>query len=369
MTNLVTIFIFLIPWGNFFFKQADIWHAQGQFFQVGLLVLFCWSFFEKPRFVHSVNRPLGAFILWAGLVTSCLWITQFTKTQHYPIKIFLPFFNLLCFVLFYKICLEYLDKDSIDKIFKWFRYSIIALLFYCVLQYLQLDQFFKGLGDHQDELVGTIGNPSHLAGYLALVSPLFFNKKGVLPLILLWIIILLTDSATGLLTGFSVTLFWLFMQKKTKLLAYGLCSGIVGLCVILAKLPEFFTSSHRLELWSLSYQTFKQKAITGFGLGSFGLIKFDLQTPSSVWRHAHSEPYQVAFELGIIGLFLAIWCIYGYFNTFRAFKTNQTITLESMFFGFCILSLFFFPAHLWIMATLGMISYSFMFVNYRKGAE
>lgn len=82
----------------------------------------------------------------------------------------------------------------------------------------------------------------------------------------------------------------------------------------------------------------------------------------SIWRHAHQEYYQLIIELGIIGLVLAIWCIYDYFKTFTAFKTDLTIKFASIFFGFCILSLFSFPCHLWLMSTIGILSYSSIYI-------
>ena len=174
----------------------DVWHGHGHFFQISLLFIFCWSFFEKSKCIHIINKPLGLFSLWTGLTTSYLWFRTFVDAQHYAIKIFMPFFNFLCFLLFYKLSIEYLNKEKIEKILSWFKYSILFFLFYCALQYFQLDEFLTGLSG-QDELVGTLGNSSHLGGYLAIVQPIFFEKKllNILALILLWLIIFLANSA------------------------------------------------------------------------------------------------------------------------------------------------------------------------------
>ena len=343
----------------------DLWHGQGHFFQVGLLVIFCFSFFEKPKHIQIINKPLGIFTLWAGLITSYLWMETFVQTQHYAIKIFLPFFNWLCFVWFYKLCLEYLDEEKIEKIFKWFRYSVLLILFYCVLQYLRLDEFLIGTASKHDELVGTIGNPSHLGGYLAIIQPIFFKKGliNILSLMLLWLIILLTVSASGFFVGAMVILFWLLLNKK-----FAIFGGLSVLCCALSgflayKIPLFFSVSHRIDMWKLAFEVFKNKAITGFGLGSFGLMKLDVASfPGMRWQHLHNAYYQVAFELGLIGLVLVLWCIWDYFTIFKTLKTDLTIRLASMFFGFCLLALFTFPDHLFLMATIGMISYSGLFI-------
>lgn len=356
-----------LPFGHFIFKQPDLWHGQGHFFQVGLLIIFALSFFEKAKPVQTLNKPLGVFTLWAGLTTSYLWITTLTKTSQYPIKVLMTFFNVLCFLLFYKLVIEYLDKEKIKKILIWLRYTIIIVLFYCVLQYLKLDEFLKGLSSH-DELVGTIGNSSHLAGYLAIVQPIFFYKRGIIPLILLWLVILLTGSASGVFVGFGVILFWLLLKKQYK---YVIVTGVTGLVILLIMLhlfPRFLNPENRYGMWKAVFNIFKDKAITGFGLGSFGVMKIQLLPETSIWRHTHNEFYQIAFETGIIGLGLVVWCIWEYFKEgFKLIKSNTCLVLLTMFFGICLLSLFSFPLHLWQISAIGMLAYSGLFCIKSEG--
>jgi O-antigen ligase len=120
-------------------------------------------------------------------------------------------------------------------------------------------------------------------------------------------------------------------------------------------------------VWKLAFENFKTKAITGYGMGSFALMKYN--TSSSHWRHAHNEYYQIAFELGIIGLLLLLWCIWEYFRIFKTFRTDLTDRLAVMFSGFCLLGLFTFNAHLWQIAAIGMMSYSFLFTLKNEVAQ
>jgi len=359
MSKLILIFFCLLPWGSFFFRQVDIWASQGQFVQVGILILFCYSFFENPKYVQQINKPLGSFLCWAGLVTAYGWITVFSATQHYPIKIFMPFFNLLCFVWLYKLITEYLDSVSIEKILKWLKYSVILLLFYCVLQYLKLDEFLRGVSGH-DELVGVIGNPMHLAGLLALFQPLFFKKsrENILSLILLWLIILATGSATGLVAGVMVILFWLWFKNRKLAIGFSILSfaSLVALYVVKS---SFFFNSERFRIWGQTFQIIKDKFITGFGLGTFGLS--EINKGGMHWQHLHNEYYQIVFELGIIGLVLILWCIWDYFNKFNSLKTDLTIRLASMFFGFCLLCEVTFFSHLWVTSCIAMMAYGSLY--------
>ncbi len=317
MDKLLLIFFCLLPFAPFFFRQVDLWHGTGQYVQVGILILFSYSFFEKAKTVKLLNKPLGSFICWAGLVTSANWINVFSVSKHYPIKIFMPLFNLLCLIWLYKLKVEYLDSNSIEKILRWVKYSILLVLFYCVLQVLSLDQFFNSIDitNKLDSLVGTIGNQSHLAAFLAVVQPLFFskNRQDILSLILLWLIIIIAGSASGLICGAVVLIFWLFFKSKKIAIGTSILV-LITFVFIFIKHYSYFTDSGRFATWLKVFDIFKKKPITGSGLGSFGVLGIDT---GGHWQHLHNEYYQVAFELGIVGLVLVVWCIWNYFKTFR----------------------------------------------------
>lgn len=363
MDKIFLILLCGLPFSHMVFNKMDIWHGQGHWFQIGILALLCGSLVHKPKSVHIVNKPLACFTLWIGLVTAFSWYSVLVVAKNYPIKLFFPFFNFLCFVVFYKHSLEYLNQESIEKILKYLSYCVLVILGYCVLQKLNLDQFFamanlpKGT---PDTVVGTIGNTSHLAGYLAICQPLFFGKKlfGILSLCLLWLIILMVNSASGVITGIAVLIFYFFHSKSYKKLGI-----LIGLCLVLGIVlflkTNFFSDSHRFHAWSLMYNTFKEKPIIGSGMG---ILNTGIVNTGTIWRHAHLEYFQIALETGIIGLGLLSWCIFDYFKTFRTFKTNLTIRLASIFVGFCVLGLFSFPAHLWLLSSMGMIAYSWLFI-------
>lgn len=364
-------YIFLVllcglPWAYLIFNKTDVWHAQGHYFQLGILVLLAYSFFEKSRQIKIRNIPLGIFTLWAGLVTAFYWYVTLANTGKYAILIFLPFFNFLCFLLFYKFSIEYLKEKDIERILKGLAISVSIVLGYCILQKLHLDQFYTPLGsggsNARDSLVGTIGNSTHLAGYLAICQPLFFRRGwyNYLALIVLWIIIALTGSASGVIVGVGVVLFYLVFKKKY----YQTCI-IVGICGLLLfifrqQLTGFFSFNHRLEFWQALFEKFKQQPITGQGLGILNAWK--IKPLTSTWRHAHLEYYQLAVELGVIGLGILLWGIFDYFKRFWKFRTDLTIRLASIFLGIVLLGLFSFPIHLWLLSSMAMLSYSWLYV-------
>ncbi len=360
--KLIILFFCLIPFGSFFFTKLDVWHGSGQFVQVGILILFCYSFFEKPKY-SQVNKPLGAFLLWAGLSVSYWWVKVLLLTNNYPVKILLPFFNLLCLVLLYKLIVENLNKEGIDRIIKYFRYSLVLFLVYCGLQYFNLDEFLKSITG-KDEIVGTIGNQGHLAGYLAIVQPILFKKKltHILPLILLWIFIILSNSASGIAVGIAVILFSLFFYKKFSWF-YSLVGCLfVAIPIVAIKYPLFFADNQRFRIWGEAYNLIKDKAVTGYSLGYFSALKIPAVGGGN-FRHVHNEYLQVTLELGLVGLVLALWLIWDYFNRFKRDINDTSIKLASIFFGFCVLSLFSFPGHLWVVSTFALFSYAGMYVK------
>jgi O-antigen ligase len=81
-----------------------------------------------------------------------------------------------------------------------------------------------------------------------------------------------------------------------------------------------------------------------------------------MWNHAHLEYYQIVLETGLIGLGLLLWCLFDYFKRVFVILDGTTMKLASIFFGFCILGLFSFPAHIWLLASMGMIGYSWFYV-------
>ena len=354
-----------LPFSYLLFNQVDIWHANGHWFQLGILALIACSLIEKPRHVHTVNKPLAITTLWFGLLTAYYWYESIVKTKNYAILLFFPFFNFLCFVLFYKFSCEYLWEKEIKNILKLLSYSVLGVLFYCVLQVLKLDQFFTALDTRAvDELVGTIGNTAHLSGYLAICQPLFFKKSrfNILCLILLWVILLMCKSFSGIFTAICVILFWLFMTKQYKKIWFGLSGlGLVTIPLVINHtfFTQFLSDSGRFKVWKIVFDVFKKRPITGYGLGIVNALKINIS--SSTWRHLHQEYYQIAIETGIIGLVLVLWCIWEYFKLVNSNRNELTLKLASIFFGFCVLALFTFNCHLWLLASMGMMGYSFIY--------
>ena len=367
VSNVFLIIICFLPFAHllsFATTKVDIWHAQGYFLQLGILVLYFLHLFKR-------SRPLSLLLLWAGLSTFYYWIYFHITLNQYPTFVFLPFFNFLCLVILYDLIIHYLNKDIFLKLIKYLSFSVGLILIYCVLQKLNLDQFYKSLNPavEKDTVVGTIGNSMHLSHYLAIALPLFLIYKGeIRKLLILFCLfaIFLTGSISGLFIALIVLIFYSFFERVFTLKEIALL-GLLAVLVFVFKfhnlknILENLSSSGRIDIWKKYYLVFKERPITGWGLGVVnGLAQ---KKEFLGWRHLHLEIYHFAVELGLISVGLIIWGIIDYFK--RLQKDKAGLIMASVFLGFLIASCFGYPCHIWLMASLGIISYSYNYLEER----
>lgn len=369
MTWLFVILLSGLPFSHFIFQKFHIWMAHGLWFQIGLLVLFCYALFDIGVRSGIANKPLALFTGWLGFITAYNWCLVLKVTEKYPVILFFPFFNFLCFVLFYQIATRHLTYDTVNIVLRYIRYAVTVLLLYSVLQIFDLEQFYKMIGEARGKVdyVGTLGNASHLGGYLALCAPLFFRRKrrDLLALILLWLVVLFTKSASGI-AGCAVGLvtFHLFRKRYHTATILSLC--LIGVGIVFYRLhPEFFNNEGRVFIWIEVWQRCVDRFITGYGLGVMQVWR--LKHITSYWLHAHQEYLQLLAEGGIISLLLLLGVLKHYYATVIN-NCNGTVTrLASVFTVFLTLCFFTFPAHLWLMASMGMVGYSFVYALSDKG--
>lgn len=378
MTYLIIILLCGINIAPLIFPQLDIWHAQGIWTQVCILILFSSTFLKRPVFIEPQNKELGLLHLWIGLLTA--YICFVAQTHHkYDITHFFPYFNFLCLVILYKIIVQYLNVVSIELCLKFIKYAIIANLLISVLQYFGASQFFKLFHPddkfHNNPINGFIGNGTHLSGFLAMMIPVFLyfgKREDYLCLGLMGVLLCLAGTATddpsisGFIIGLVVVSLWLFRVKRPKLwVILSLGVFLVGAFLIVKDMRWFklFTAfSGRNSFWEYYLPIIKQWFVTGCGLGSLNLIHKDSAFPNI--RHLHMEYIQIILELGIIGLVLVFAVIRKFFCLKH--NTRLELTLKCVFLGFCLSACFNYPMHLWLPAVYACFAYS-AFMALKRG--
>ena len=371
MTYLLAILIVGINASPLILPQLDIWHVQGIWTQVCILVLFSATFFKSQNFIEPKNKELGLLHLWIGLQTAFICFIAQSKGK-YDITHFLPYFNFLCLIILYRVIVQYLNRQSVEFCIVFIRYSMIATLFVSGLQFMGASQFFKMFpnmdGSHiNNPIVGFIGNGAHLSGFMAMMIPVFLyfgKREDYLCLVLMAILLGLSGALTGdpsisgwLIAGFVVS-YWMFHVKRISIwLIIGGLVSITGI-VLFINPHNFFSFSGRTGFWSYYTPMIKHWFVTGAGLGTMNIVHKESAFPQV--RHLHMEYLQFILEIGIIGVMLGINLIKKFWETEA--KDNLAFTLKLIFLAFCLSACFNYPAHLWLPSLYAVIAYSFFMV-------
>lgn len=350
----------LVPFAPFLDKRVDLWHAQTHALEAGLILLWLLSL-SKPSKLR-LPMPLILWLAWASLSTLWTWHQVVGQTRQYPLLLLMPLAHLAMIPLgLQAMCL--LDSKGLERVIKVICSVGLILIAYGLLQWANLDQFFRDLDANirKDVIVGTIGNPSHYAAYLAMLLPLlliqrqWYHRLGVgLTLLLL----ILTHSAAALLAAWASLTWMAVLHRKYKRLLICLSVSVLA-ALYLWQHPTELNPHGRLEAWSTYWQMLQKKSLLGWGLGHVHRYSQTVQSgPIFQWRHCHNILLQVGIEQGLIGLSLLLIAIGSFFKrVWQAAPTRTLSAFSASFLAFAINSIFNFPTHLAVTASLGLFCY------------
>ncbi len=301
------VFLAVLPFSPFIFRpNLDLWHSQTIWAQGCVFMLLALSYMQAQH-REPVNRPLALWIGWVALSTLYIWAQTVITKGVYPVQILPGLLHMLILLFFYQVAVKTLDSWSIEQIFQWVCWSGLLMMAYCAVQYLGLDQFFDDLevGSRSHNIVGSIGNPTHLGTYMALLTPMYLMQKRwrwKLAAVASTFIVFWTFSA-GAIIGLACGLLiygWLSYKKYRWML---LSITVLGIIAMFQVRPDLIALNGRLEPWQQFYRFFEAKPITGFGAGFiYEQSKLNTLEIMNNWRHVHNEYFQMAIEHGLIGL-------------------------------------------------------------------
>lgn len=361
MRNILLPIVVLINIAPFIFEvfaphKFDIWQTQGIVFRIWAAILIMYSLIVPPK-RNFCDIPLAC--LFGFIVLRCFWSFVGFSTATFSIEHLLQPLNFLLFVFSAKVIIERITHFDIKKLFIWMRYSLIFTLLVCAAQKLGVAQgFYLLFKDNQfaDNLVsGFIGNGTHLSGFLAMLSPLLFEKRreSILALILMLLVASfsgqnMSDIAiSGPIIVFILGIIFLFFKSK-KIFSIVFGFSILTFLIIYGYLPEqLFSFNGRIGWWSAYLPQLKQTFIFGCGLGTVESIRNTTKILS-----LHLEPYQFLIELGVIGFGILVWNI----KEFIEIKTPYLL-FYLMFIGYLLGGLFTYPQHLWLPSTYALLAY------------
>ena len=357
------LFLAGLPFAHFFNNELDIWHAQTWWVH-GALVLLMGMWMWGPSAPLPRNRPLACWFVWVSLMSLQVFTSILVVTKKYPLSLFVGWGHLLSILLMYCVATSLLDVDAFSRLWRWVARAGVVVMGYCVLQLLHLDQFYANIDNkiaEADLLVGTIGNPSHLGAYLALLLPVFLAQPGrrwKLAVGLDVLLLLLTKSRAGWIAASVSVLWWMWHTHRRWMPLVGVLLGIGGTIIVFNH--GSINTSGRWAVWNAFYTLLQERPITGFGPG------FVMDYSSTItsgflhkWRHVHNEYLQLIVEQGIIGLGFVLWGIWDVLARLRRVeKTPLVILAGGVFLAFLVNAFVNFPAHLWLLGSLGLFAYA-----------
>jgi hypothetical protein len=258
-----------------------------------------------------------------------------------------PLFNITVVFLFINAVSHFkLDKVDIKKIVNIISWAGVAMAGFLFLQMLGLDQFFvrheASMPHNQWNLAGTIGHPSFVGTWLAMVVPFTLSYKNKWKFIVTTSAVILTMSLVAI--GSLAVGLWVYWaikshQRAITALKWAIFTVFAIGCIwwttdqikygdwdghdIAITVRTHLSSSGRIQHWKLAVQDINKPLpgtnfkfpITGRGLGSFWYV-FHTEHNNRFFQ-AHNEYLELAYNTGIAGLILFIWAIVTLLKPYR----------------------------------------------------
>lgn len=269
-------------------------------------------------------------------------------------------------------CSDLSFKQSFRIMCNIVSFIIIAMGIYCVIQAIGLDQWFRTcdystgwIADHplsghvnsvghiSRRVVGTLGNPSILAMWIAICLPMCLylrSRLGYVAYLMGLGVIGITISATAILGAvLSTFAYFFFNYKKTLLVILILLIPFAYMqsAKIWDKAEHLLNPTGRIEVHKEMFKILENRAITGMGLGTFEyIIGYNPEIVSKLnnqnWRELHDEYGQIWFSTGLIGLTLIAGFIITIMMGFLKNVNFESITLFCSMLVFLIMSFSYF---------------------------
>lgn len=279
---------------------------------VGTSIAFILAFTNT---IKPLSKTVGALFVLIGLSLKFGYIIDFK-----------PIVEILAYGLMYSV----VSREDAEKSLPVVIWVGVGLAMYGLLQFMGFESVFVGAVNNPNGLLApsynvcaTMGNPTFLAPFLAMLIPLALKGKKYWQAILLGVVVLMTQSAIGI-GAMVVSLFsiWFLGSRKKTIVLIG-----IGVLVILGAYlnPSFVMSreSGRFKRWNTmlqvhhkgllisngEQQVYKKYNLFGFGPGSFEKM-FPKKMTNINFMKAHNEYLQIYWEFGILTMLLFIWFLF-----------------------------------------------------------
>lgn len=191
--------------------------------------------------------------------------------------------------------------------------------------------------DQSGRPMGFLTHPNYWGSYMALVMPVVAALCGVVPMLVVYGAILKGWSAGPAIsaTVAVAVMAWPHLGRRAK---YALIAASSAVVAGVMTVHEWRLSGRR-EVWQAIWPEVMRYPIIGQGLGSWRIWADQYNAKASAAAgqpvvfatlQAHNEPYQLWFELGLIGLVLvALWAWQALAATQASWKSTATPSDEA----------------------------------------
>ena len=383
------------------------------------LALWAVETLNKKKFVYMKNSLNLPFLLLIGLMTISLVRSEYFAVSLKDYVIFLSYF-----ILYFLVINNINREQQFDIFIKLFFFTSFVVALFALLHYYGLDPYLKDM----TWLISTIGQKNWTSNYLAMVFPTVFsyfllekNNRKIIYYLLLSILyaILIIFQSRGVWISAGLTLIlgifflykyklfnilkknkkWLFLLFITFILItviYSIPSDQNPLNKNIDTIPQKITSVYennfssldsRLLMWNTALKMIKDKPFLGIGIGLFKMdylvyqADFLEQNPNYLKYHsraeeAHNEYFQLAAELGIIGLGIFLYILFIFYRSALKFLNEkkgrkwkkENLILWGLLMGItCFLfhSMFTFPLHVPALGSAFFVIFAltFLYIN------
>jgi len=255
--------------------------------------------------VAKTSWPLALLLVWAALRG---------MYHHFPLRTLQVLLLFLMAALLYAAARELPDR--------WARRVAVVFLIGVGFEFLlggfNAMRIYPWMGwispEHVSKPMGMLTHPNYWGSFMALGLPLAWAFLGVPAAALVFILILKTISGGPVISaavGIAV-MAWPLFNRWVRGLVVAVGAGSVG---VVMTLHEWRLSGRR-EVWEVALPEILRWPVLGQGLGQWRQWAEDYNSGIGKFfatLQAHNEPFQLWFELGLIGLVIAgLWVVQGF---------------------------------------------------------
>lgn len=285
-------------------------------------------------------------------------------------------FKPFAYALIYLLMLIAISSESFT--FKELKKTLTVMVFagfimslYIYIQAAGLDQFFALQDTNQARnatkglLGGFIGQPTTCAPFIAMLVPIALYLKRYFFTLCMIIAVFMIQSDVAIAGMIIGTLGYMCISGRKV-------NRVIGISVIILTLvagvygthrykdfniQKFMTSraNGRFSAWKIMYEDYigpikgKKATVTGFGPGAFKYTHSIRKNNN--WQEAHSEPLELLYNFGIVGLslfILALWKMISLVCEKLSFHyiDEYVLSLLGGLLGILVCSLGSFPFHI-----------------------